>query len=134
MIIIGRNAKAVAKAAKEIGRDTLGLVADVSRVGDIARAFQTIGERADHIDVLFANAGIAKFLPFAEVTEEFFVETIAANVNGVYFTIQKAAGAIRRSFANREGCGLSCFGRQLVRQRFRAIGRWRHGTRLTAYE
>ncbi len=32
VIIIGRNADAVAKAAREIGGDTLGVTADVSRV------------------------------------------------------------------------------------------------------
>jgi NAD(P)-dependent dehydrogenase (short-subunit alcohol dehydrogenase family) len=90
VIIIGRNAEAVAKAAKEIGGDTLGLTADVSHTADIDQAFQTIREKAGRIDVLFANAGIAKFLPFPEVTERFFLETTDTNVKGVYFTIQKA--------------------------------------------
>jgi NAD(P)-dependent dehydrogenase (short-subunit alcohol dehydrogenase family) len=46
LIIIGRNAEAVAKAAKEIGGDTLGVTAVVSRVADLDRAFQTIREKA----------------------------------------------------------------------------------------
>lgn len=90
VVIIGRNAEAVAKAAREIGGDTLGLTADVSNTADLEKAFQAIREKAGRIDVLFANAGIAKFLPFPEVTEQFFLETIAINMKGVYFTIQKA--------------------------------------------
>ncbi len=90
VIIIGRNAEAVARAAKEIGGDTLGLTANVSKVADLAKAFDTVREKAGRIDVLFANAGIAKFLPFPEVSEEFFLESTATNVKGVYFTIQKA--------------------------------------------
>ena len=44
VIIIGRKPDAVAAAAKEVGGDALGLVADVSRVADIERVFQTIRE------------------------------------------------------------------------------------------
>ena len=90
VVIIGRKPDAVAAAAKEIGGDTLGLVADVSKVAELDAAFQVIREKYGRVDVLFANAGIAKFLPFGEVTEEFFLEQTAANVKGAYFTAQKA--------------------------------------------
>jgi NAD(P)-dependent dehydrogenase (short-subunit alcohol dehydrogenase family) len=70
VIIIGRKPDAVAAAAKEIGGDTIGLVADVSRVADIELAFAQIREQAGRVDILFANAGI--------------------NVKGAYFTAQKA--------------------------------------------
>ncbi len=90
VIIIGRKPDAVAAAAKEVGGDTIGLVADVSLVADIERAFAKIREQVGRVDILFANAGIAKFLPIAEVTEEFFLEHTAINVKGAYFTAQKA--------------------------------------------
>jgi NAD(P)-dependent dehydrogenase (short-subunit alcohol dehydrogenase family) len=38
-----RNVEAVAKAGKEIGGDTVGVTADVSRVTDLDRAFQQPG-------------------------------------------------------------------------------------------
>jgi len=81
VIIIGRKPDAVAAAAREIGGDTLGLVADVSKVAELEAAFAQIREKYGRIDVLFANAGIAKFAPLAEVTEAFFL---------AYFTAQKA--------------------------------------------
>jgi NAD(P)-dependent dehydrogenase (short-subunit alcohol dehydrogenase family) len=90
VIIIGRKPDAIAAAAKEVGGDTLGLVADVAKVAELAAAFQIIREKYGRIDVLFANAGIAKFLPFGEVTEEFFLEHTAINVKGAFFTAQKA--------------------------------------------
>jgi NAD(P)-dependent dehydrogenase (short-subunit alcohol dehydrogenase family) len=90
VIIIGRKPGAVAAAAKEVGGDTIGLVADVSLVADIERAFAKIREQVGRVDILFANAGIAKFLPIAEVTEDFFLEHTAINVKGAYFTAQKA--------------------------------------------
>jgi NAD(P)-dependent dehydrogenase (short-subunit alcohol dehydrogenase family) len=90
VIIIGRKPEAVASAAREIGGDTLGLVADVSRIADIERVFQTIREKVGHIDILFVNAGIAKFAPLAESTEELFDEMTNTNFKGAYFTAKHA--------------------------------------------
>jgi len=90
VIIIGRNQDAVAAATTDVGGDTIGLVADVSRVADIQQAFAKIREQVGRVDIVFANAGIAKFAPLAEVTEEFFLEHTAINVKGAYFTVQQA--------------------------------------------
>jgi len=90
VIIIGRKPDAVASAAKEIGGDTRGLVADVSRIADIERVFQTMREKVGHIDILFVNAGIAKFAPLAESTEELFDEMTNTNFKGAYFTAKYA--------------------------------------------
>jgi NAD(P)-dependent dehydrogenase (short-subunit alcohol dehydrogenase family) len=90
VIIIGRNSDAVAAAAKDVGGDTLGITADVSHVADIDKAIATIREKAGRIDVLFANAGIAKFVPLADSTEDLYDEMADANVKGAYFTVQRA--------------------------------------------
>jgi NAD(P)-dependent dehydrogenase (short-subunit alcohol dehydrogenase family) len=90
VVLIGRKPDAVAAAAREVGGDTLGLVADVSNVAALDAAFGVVRERYGRIDVLFANAGIAKFAPLADSTEEFFLEQMAINVKGAFFTTQKA--------------------------------------------
>ena len=90
VIIIGRNKDAVNAAAKEIGGDTLGITADVSRVADIEHAMKIIGEKAGHIDVLYVNAGVAKFAPVTDSTEAMFDEMMNINVKGAYFTMQRA--------------------------------------------
>lgn len=90
VVIIGRNAEAVKKAAQEIGGDTLGVTADVSRVADIDRAFQEIREKLGRVDVLFVNAGVAKFVPLSDTDEAVFDEMTDANFKGAYFTVQRA--------------------------------------------
>jgi len=90
VIIIGRNSEGVAKAAREIGGDTLGVTADVSRVAEIDRAFQGIREKVGRVDVLFVNAGVAKFVPLSDSDEAVFDEMTDANFKGAYFTVQRA--------------------------------------------
>src|SRR5262249_10449610 len=88
--ITGRNEKGLQAAAKEIGDGTLAIQSDAGKVAEIEAAMQKIKERFGRIDALFVNAGVAKFVPFEQVTEEFFDETITINLKGAFFTVQKA--------------------------------------------
>ena len=90
VVITGRNEKSLETAAKEIGDGTLAIQADVSKVAEIESAIQKIHARWGRIDALFVNAGVAKLLPFEQVSEEIFDETVAINMKGVFFTVQKA--------------------------------------------
>jgi NAD(P)-dependent dehydrogenase (short-subunit alcohol dehydrogenase family) len=49
-----------------------------------------VKEKAGHIDVLFANAGVGEFVPLGQITEEHFDKTFGINVKGTLFTVQKA--------------------------------------------
>ena len=42
------------------------------------------------LDIVFANAGTAKYAPLGEITEEFFDSIFDVNVKGLLFTVQKA--------------------------------------------
>jgi NAD(P)-dependent dehydrogenase (short-subunit alcohol dehydrogenase family) len=88
--ISGRDQKTLDEAAKAIGGDTLAVRADVSKLEDIDRLFAQVTAKFGKIDVLFANAGIAKFAPVGDSSEQLFDETFDVNVKGLYFTIQKA--------------------------------------------
>ena len=88
--ITGRNEKTLEAAAKEIGDGTLAIQSDVGKVAEIETAMKKIKERFGRIDAMFVNAGVAKLIPFDEVTEEFFDETVDVNMKGVFFTVQKA--------------------------------------------
>jgi NAD(P)-dependent dehydrogenase (short-subunit alcohol dehydrogenase family) len=88
--ISGRDQKTLDEAAKAIGGDTLAVRADVSKLADIDRLFAQVTAKFGKIDVLFANAGIAKFAPVGDSSEQLFDETFDVNVKGLYFTIQKA--------------------------------------------
>jgi len=50
------------------------------------------------IDVLFANAGVAKRAPFGTVTEEFFDIHFNANVRGLFFTVRSRTKNEHRSY------------------------------------
>jgi NAD(P)-dependent dehydrogenase (short-subunit alcohol dehydrogenase family) len=88
--IAGRDQKTLDSAAKEIGDGTLAVRADVARLADIDKLYTAVKEKFGKIDVLFANAGIAKFAPVEQSSEQFFDEQFNVNVKGLYFTIQKA--------------------------------------------
>lgn len=88
--ITGRNEKSLNAAAEEIGNGTLAIQSDAGNVAEIEGAIKEIGEHFGRIDALFVNAGVAKLLPFEEVTEDVFDETVRINMKGVFFTVQKA--------------------------------------------
>lgn len=88
--ISGRDQKTLDEAVKKIGGNVLAVRADVSKLGDLDKFYKAVSQKFGKIDIIFANAGIAKFVPFADSTEALFDETFDINVKGVYFTIQKA--------------------------------------------
>jgi NAD(P)-dependent dehydrogenase (short-subunit alcohol dehydrogenase family) len=88
--ISGRSQQSLEQAVKELGAGTVAVRSDVSKLGDLDRLFAVVTEKLGRIDVLFANAGIAKFAPVADVSEDVYEETFDINVKGVFFTVQKA--------------------------------------------
>ncbi len=88
--ISGRDQKTLDEAVKTIGNGTLAVKADVSKLADIDKLYTQVTAKFGKIDALFANAGIAKFAPASDSTEQLFDETFDINVKGLYFTLQKA--------------------------------------------
>ena len=88
--ISGRNQKTLDEAVKEIGSDVLAVRSDVSKAGDLDKLYAEVSKKLGKIDVLFANAGIYKFMPFEATSEAVYDELFDINSKGVYFTIQKA--------------------------------------------
>ena len=88
--ISGRDQATLTAAAKEIGGDTLAIRSDVSDVAGLDALFSKVVEAIGKIDILFANAGVAKFAPIGDSAESLYDEVFDINVKGVFFTIQKA--------------------------------------------
>lgn len=88
--ISGRNQKTLDEAVKIIGHNVLAVKADTTKVADTEKLLKEVTQKLGKIDVLFVNAGIAKFLPLEAVTEEHYDEQFNTNVRGAYFTVQKA--------------------------------------------
>lgn len=90
VVVTGRDERSLKSAERDIGGGAIALRADVSRLAEIDAAMAQIRERFGRIDALFVNAGVGKFVPFDQVTEAFFDETIAINLKGAFFTVHKA--------------------------------------------
>ena len=109
--ISGRDEASLAAAAKEIGGDTLALRADILKIADLNSLFTEVVRTLGKIDVLFANAGVAKFASIADSSEALYDELFDTNVKGTFFTIQKslpylndgASIVLNTTFADRTG-------------------------------
>src|SRR5262249_2370272 len=90
VFITGRRGAELAAALKEIGRKVAGRQGDVANLGDLDRPFAPVKEPKGHINIVFSNAGVAKYAPIGAVTEDIFDVIFNINVKGVLFTVQKA--------------------------------------------
>ena len=90
VFITGRRNAELAAAVKEIGRNVTGVQGDVSNLADLDRLFTQIKREKDRLDIVFANAGAAKFASFGQITEDLFDSIFSTNVKGLLFTVQKA--------------------------------------------
>jgi NAD(P)-dependent dehydrogenase (short-subunit alcohol dehydrogenase family) len=88
--ISGRSQKTLDEAAKYVGNGILAVKSDVSKLADLDRFYSTVAQKFGKIDVLFVNAGVAKFVPVQNADEAHYDEIFNINVKGAYFTIQKA--------------------------------------------
>jgi len=80
----------LAVAVKEIGRNVTAVQGDVSNLGDLDRLFAQIKREKGKLDIVFANAGVARYAPLGKITEEFYHSIFDINVKGLLFTVQKA--------------------------------------------
>ncbi len=90
VFITGRRESELAAAVKEIGRNVTGVQGDVSNLVDLDRLFAQIKREKGKLDIVFANAGAAKFAPLGKITEEHYDSLFNSNVKGLLFTVQKA--------------------------------------------
>jgi NAD(P)-dependent dehydrogenase (short-subunit alcohol dehydrogenase family) len=90
VFITGRRDLELAAAVKEISKNVTGVQGDVSKLDDLNRLFAQIKREKGKLDIVFANAGVAKYAPFGKITEELYDSIFNTNVKGLLFTVQKA--------------------------------------------
>jgi NAD(P)-dependent dehydrogenase (short-subunit alcohol dehydrogenase family) len=88
--IAGRSRKTLDDAVRAIGNGVVAVQADVAKLTDVDKLYAEVSKKLGKIDVLFVNAGVAKFAPLAETSESLYDENFDINIKGAYFTIQKA--------------------------------------------
>jgi NAD(P)-dependent dehydrogenase (short-subunit alcohol dehydrogenase family) len=86
--VIGQDAGRVAQAARELGEGAVVLRADVSSRTDMAAAAARLKQEFGKLDVVFANAGIARPMPFSDVDEDNIDSQVDVNFKGVIYTVQ----------------------------------------------
>ncbi len=87
VIITGRNAERVQKAATELGAS--GIVADAANLADTDRLVSQVKEQFGKVDILFINAGVFFPTPVGSVDEATFDTTMDINFKGAVFTLEK---------------------------------------------
>jgi len=90
VFVTGRRKPELTAAAKEIGKNVTAIQGDVANLGDLDRLFAQIKKEKGKLDIVFANAGVAKYASLGTITEEFYDSIFDINVKGLLFTVQKA--------------------------------------------
>jgi len=88
--ISGRSRKTLDEAQKILGKDALVVQADVSKLPEIDKLYAEVKAKFGKFDILFVNAGVATFAPFATFSEENYDQLFDINAKGAFFTVQKA--------------------------------------------
>jgi NAD(P)-dependent dehydrogenase (short-subunit alcohol dehydrogenase family) len=87
VVITGRSADRVAKAAADLG--VKGIVADVTDLSAIDSLVAQVKNDVGKIDVLFVNAGVFNPAPVGQISEEMFDMQMGINFKGAVFTTEK---------------------------------------------
>ncbi len=90
VFITGRRKDVLDAAVAEIGEKATGIPGDVANLNDLDRLYEAVKRYGRKLDVIFANAGLARLAPFGSVDEKFFDLHFDANVKGLFFSVQKA--------------------------------------------
>ncbi len=111
VVVTGRNPETLEAARRELGDRAEVLESDAGDEGQIARLFEGLARSHRRLDVLFLNAGIAKFAPLAEASVKDFDAMWTLNVRGPWLALKHALpllseGAtviVNTSVANQKG-------------------------------
>ncbi|HBX23540.1 MAG TPA: 3-oxoacyl-ACP reductase [Desulfotomaculum sp.] len=89
--IDAENVNQVSQELKSLGSNTMAIVADVSNEKEVYAMVDQVVEKYGKLDVMVANAGIAKVKLAIEMTASEWDEIFAINCRGVFLCDQAAA-------------------------------------------
>lgn len=95
VVIFGRSQGTLDQTAKTLSEDVLAVQGDVRKMQDLEHLFEQTAKAFGEVDILVANAGIAKFAPIKSMPEELFDELSDILFKGLFFTVQKALPVLR---------------------------------------
>lgn len=90
VFVTGRRQAQLDEVEAELGPQVTAVRCDVGRPDELDSLYALVAERAGHVDVVVANAGIGIAAPLWEITEEQVDAMLTTNIKGPLFTVQKA--------------------------------------------
>jgi NAD(P)-dependent dehydrogenase (short-subunit alcohol dehydrogenase family) len=89
-VLIGRDRRALQKAARELPGKAFPLVGNVTKPADVSRVFRAVGRRFGRLDVLVNNAGVFTYKPFAATTLADWRANLETNLTSLFLTTRAA--------------------------------------------
>lgn len=93
----GAKAEAVVERISKNGGKALAVQADLSKLSDIKKLFDSTLEHFGRIDAVINNAGIIIYKTLEQISEEEFDSLFAVNVKGLFFMCQHAAKSLQNN-------------------------------------
>ena len=91
VLVTGRTQETLDAAAQKLGPAAVVVRSDAASLTDIDALVEQVKTEMGTLDALFVNAGITRFVPFEQMTEDVYDELFSVNAKGPYFTVQKLA-------------------------------------------
>ena len=91
VVVLDHDRAASARLREELPALSGTIIADVSDVKAVARAFSELDIICQGINILINNAGISIRHSFMDITPEEWQQVIDVNLNGVFYVAQQAA-------------------------------------------
>ncbi len=104
LIICDVNFEAAQKVTEEIralGRRSLSLKVDVSKMGDVNGMVDRVLQEFERIDILINNAGICQVISIEEMTEEDWDRVMSVNLKGVFLCSKAVMGIMKKRRSGR---------------------------------
>lgn len=96
VVVTGTNPDTLNQARAALPSDVLVLRADARSIADATEVAKQIERRFGGLDIVFLNAGVAKFAPLEALDESLYDDVMDVNVKGVVFTLQKVLPLLRK--------------------------------------
>jgi NAD(P)-dependent dehydrogenase (short-subunit alcohol dehydrogenase family) len=91
VIVTGRTPATIETAQAELGENAIAIHSDATSLSDMDSLAEKVRETFGKLDLLFVNAGLARRVPFEQMTEDVYDEMLDLNAKGPYFIVQKLA-------------------------------------------
>lgn len=82
---------------KQTGSAAIGLRCDVTEIGEVQEMVDRTIESLGGVDILVNNAGIAPMIPFEDLTEDQWEQTLAVNLKGQFFCSQSVVPVMKEN-------------------------------------